>query len=78
MMESPSSLPRITKRELAKVGVHLVHEDNTRDWMRRGWLELDLYLWNQQRFAEYDLYKRIQEERKGMGVPKRIFEEDGA
>lgn len=66
-MTSPSSpeLPRITKRTLARVGIELLHEDNVRDWMRRGWMEMGLYLWNQNRFAEYD---RV----------KRVFEEDGA
>lgn len=55
-------LPRITKRELARVGIQLVHEDNVREWMRRGWLEMGLYLWNQRRFREY----------------QRVREEDGA
>ena len=53
-MTSPSDLPRITKRELKKVGITMSQEDNVRHWMRRGWLEMQLYLWNQQRFHEYE------------------------
>jgi hypothetical protein len=51
----PSSpeLPRITKRELEKVGIELRYEDYVRDWMRRGWCELELYLYNQRAFNEY-------------------------
>lgn len=54
-MESPSSseLPRITKRELERVGIRLRFEDNTRAWMRRGWVELALYMWQHDVFEEY-------------------------
>lgn len=51
---SESELPRITKRELERVGIKLIYEDRVRDWMRRGWLEMGLYLWNQHRFREYE------------------------
>ena len=57
-----NELPRITKRELAKVGIELTQEDYVRDWLRRGWCELELYLYNQRRFREY----------------VRVREEDGA
>lgn len=70
MMESPSSLPRITKRELRRVGIPLRFEDNVRDWMRRGWLEMQLYLWNHEEFKKYERLKEIRKD--------RLFEEDGA
>lgn len=65
MMESPSSseLPRITKRELKRVGIELRFEDNVRDWMRRGWFELDAYRCRQAQFQAHI---------------ERRFEEDGA
>ncbi len=63
-MTSPSDLPRITKRELARVGVELTHEENVRDWMRRGWLALEAHLWAHRKFYDW-------------GV-ERVFEEDGA
>ena len=47
-------LPRITKRQLERVGIVLTQEDYVRDWMRRGWCELELYLYNQRRFREYE------------------------
>ena len=50
-MTSPSDLPRITKRELTKVGIRMPHQDNVRDWMRRGWREMELYLWKNARFS---------------------------
>lgn len=59
----------MTKRELARVGIELRFEDNVRAWMRRGWVELALYLWNQDAFNAY-VAKR--------NVRNRIFEEDGA
>lgn len=57
-MTSPSDLPRITKRELARVGIELRFEDNVREWMHRGWCELEMYLWgNEQVRAWLDAHE---------------------
>jgi hypothetical protein len=69
MPRSPD-LPRITKRELQRVGIKLRFEDNVRDWMRRGWLEMHLYLWNYHEFKKYEYLKEVRKD--------RLFEEDGA
>lgn len=65
-----NELPRITKRELARVGIPMPFEDNVREWMHRGWCEMEMYLWgNGQLRAWLD-----QNDRK----INRVFEEDGA
>jgi hypothetical protein len=46
-----AELPRITKRELARVGV-VIPEDTVRAWLTRGWRELELYLWRSDRVEE--------------------------
>lgn len=37
-------LRRITKRELARVGIR-PDDENAAEWMHRGWCELIHYLW---------------------------------
>ena len=69
-------LPRITKRELERVGIRLVFEDDVRAWKRRGWAELQLFLWNYSQFEAYERYREIQRER--LDPMPRIYEEDGA
>ncbi len=69
-------LPRITKRELERVGISLIFENTTREWMRRGWLEMQLYLFNHREYAKYERLREIKRERFNSDRP-RLFEEDG-
>lgn len=77
-MTSPSDLPRITKRELIKVGIRMPYEDNVRDWMRRGWCEMEMYLWGNDQVCEIlDESADIMQGKLDEHF-KRTFEEDGA
>jgi len=63
-------LPRITKKELTRVGITLVFEDNIKEWMYRGWREMEMYLWGNEQLRSW----LDQNDDK----INRTFEEDGA
>jgi hypothetical protein len=70
-------LPRITKRELERVGIRLIFEDNVREWMHRGWMEIELCLFNHREYAKYEAMRETKRQLFHHDRP-RLFEEDGA